>query len=784
MVSKKTLKVAFIGSFPPIKCGIATFTSDLISNLSLAGGRDFHPLVVAVGQESGLNFSEPVKFEIRHDVKKDYISAADYLNCSDIDLISVQHEFGLYGPDAGSYLYLLLDRVKVPIVTTCHTILKEPSDEYYKSMMDLCSVSDKIIVMNKVGVEILRDVYNVRHDKIHLIPHGIPDLPFVDSNYYKAKFGFENRKTLLTFGLLSRNKGIEVLLKAMPKIIEADPEVLYIILGATHPNVIKYEGQSYREALERLVNDLNLDNNVIFHNQFVSDERLQDFLCAADIYVTPYKNTAQLTSGTLAFAVGAGKAVISTPYWAAKELISDGRGILVDFDDSEGLAEAAIKIINSDKLFYSLRKNAYEYGRSIVWPQIGKEYYKLITGYLDHISGDTHYSDQKFYLEMPEPSLEHFNRLTDDTGILQHAKYTIPNREHGYCTDDNARAVVAMAEYYAMFPDPQALKLLDIYLSFTINAQNEDGMFRNFMNYDRTWVPDEPASDALGRALWAFGAVITAPPVPKYVPIIKEYFDRTIKHVPKLSIRGKAYAIIAMAGYLEHFPGASDIKRYLSIAAGHLLLQYEAFSKADWQWYEDIVTYDNGAIVNAMYIASMVLDNKLYQEVAEKTASFLLEKTFNGNYFSFIGCNGWYRHGGEIAGFDQQAIEAASTAMMLGAAYKATKNKKYLEIQRKAFDWFLGANDLNIAVYDYKTKGCYDGLQQHGVNQNQGAESLISYMMSLLAILQSNKAATDYHKVVTNNCLNSRKKFVPRIRIQELTVRGQLPERTVDKKKD
>lgn len=734
-------KVAFISSFPPRKCGIATFTSDLIKNAGTAAKGQFEPLVVALRSDSTLKYNDPVKFEIRQDVKSDYICAADYINFSHVDLVSVQHEFGLFGGEAGSYLSLLLNRLKAPIITTLHTLLDDPAPVYHKSLGEVCNASYKVITMNERGLGMLRDIYGISGKKVELIAHGIPDLPFVDSNYYKHKFGMENRRTILTFGLLNKNKGIEVMLKAMPRIIEAEPTILYIVLGMTHPSVLKHEGESYRFNLKRMVKELSLQEHVIFHNRFVNDEELHNFLCAADIYVTPYLNIEQLTSGTLSFAVGTGKAVVSTPYWAAMELLAEGRGKLVKSGSSVEIAEGIVEILQKNSLFYSLRRRAYEYGRSRTWPKIGQAYWKLfgakrlpvrITAKMPLSAAETISS-----IEVPEPSLDHFKKLTDDTGMFQHAKFTVPNREYGYCTDDNARAVIAMTDYYSQYPQPEALELFDIYLSFILHSQNSDGTVKNFMNFDRSWQKDEPLNDALGRVLWAFGTVMAKPPASSYLSIIKDSFDKTVKHVKKQYPRGMAYSILGMSDYLKQFPGASDIKRQLEIATDELVLQYENNSFSDWQWFEDALTYDNAVLPHALYVASLTSGNNKYLEVANKTCEFLLETTFNNDHFSFVGCKGWYEHGQTKATFDQQPIEAVSTVMMLRAAYDATGNDRFLTLQRKAFDWFLGENDLHIPLYNFRTKGCYDGLTQDGVNINQGAESTLSFLLSILAVVES-----------------------------------------------
>jgi len=740
MAKSTAKKVVFISSFPPRKCGIATFTSDLITSTAAAAKGEFEPLVVAM-RSADHKYNDPVKFEIRQNVKSDYICAADYINFSHVDVVSVQHEFGLFGGDAGAYLSLLLDRLKAPVITTLHTLLDDPNPAYYKSLVDVCKASYRVVTMNERGVGMLHEIYGIPARRIKLIAHGIPDLPFVDSNYYKHKFGLEDRKTILTFGLLNKNKGIEVMLKAMPAIVEVEPSVIYIVLGMTHPNVLKQEGESYRFSLQQRVKDLNLQEHVIFHNRFVNDEELHNFLCATDIYVTPYRSAKQLTSGTLSFAVGTGKAVVSTPYWAAEELLADGRGKLVDFGDSKQVTQAITEILRNDSLFYSLRRQAYEYGRSRTWPKIGHAYWKLFSAKRLplRIATKTRLSaaETMSNIEVPEPSLDHLRKLTDSTGLYQHAKFMIPNRAYGYCTDDNARAVIAMTKYYAQYPEPEALALLDTYLSFTMHSQTDDGLVRNFMDFDRTWWEKEPANDAFGRVLWAFGTVMAKPPEPAYLSIAKECFDRSVEHVQRQLPRGMAYSILGMSDYLEQFPGASDIKRQLELAADGLVVQYEENRYPDWEWFEDTLSYDNPVLPHALFVAGRTLGNKKYHSAGEKTCEFLLANTFNGDHFSFVGCKGWCERGGTRANFDQQPVEAASMVLMLRAAYDATRDERFLMLQRKAFDWFLGRNDLRIPLYDFRTKGCNDGLTPDGVNTNQGAESTLSFLLSLLAIVES-----------------------------------------------
>ncbi len=527
----------------------------------------------------------------------------------------------------------------------------------------------------------------------------------------------------------------------MPAIVEKDPTVLYIILGATHPNVLRHDGEEYRFELQRIVDELGLQNNVMFYNRFVSDERLHHFLCAADIYVTPYRNREQLTSGTLAFAVGTGKAVVSTPYWAAEELLSNGRGVLVPFNDTNRLSGAIIELMHNEAQFLNLRRQAYDYGRSMTWPTVGERYWKLFSEKLASpklgARLDAKKTEGRSLQEVPEPSLDHLQTLTDDTGLIQHGTFMLPDRTHGYCTDDNTRAVIAMTQYYAQYASPEALKLFKTYLSFTCHAQREDGTFCNFMGYDRRWIDPEPAHDALGRALWAFGTVIANPPLPELVPVIKDLFDKSVPHSLTISPRGKAYAIFGMRQYLSQFPGASDVKRFMHMAADNLLELYAYTQKKDWQWFENILCYDNAVLPHALFETYLTTADQRYLETATRTADFLIENTFKGDHFSFIGCNGWYVYQGTQARFDQQPLEALGMVMMCRAAYQATDNPNYLRLQKKAFDWFLGENDISQPLYDFRTKGCSDGLQKNGVNLNQGAESMLSFLIALLTIIES-----------------------------------------------
>lgn len=739
MADEKGRTIAFVSTYLPRRCGIATFCSDLIRSIRTAVGEPFEAAVAAMSSGEDRFDGSPIRIEVRKNVKNDYISAADYLNFSHVDLVSVQHEFGLFGGAAGSYLNLLLQRVNAPIVTTMHTVLQEPSEDYYRSTVNVCTYSDKVVVMNRKGVDMLRDIYCVDPEKIVLIPHGIPDLPFVETSYYKHKFGMEGRKTILTFGLLNRNKGIENMLKAMPAIVEADPRVLYIILGATHPEVLRNDGEEYRFELQRIVDEMGLQDHVLFYNQFVSEEQLHRFLCAADIYVTPYLHRQQLTSGTLAFAVGTGKVVVSTPYWAAEELLADGRGRLVSFNEPRELSDTIIEILRDEELAFTLRRRAYDYGRNITWPEVGKRYWELFCSESATVSVTPVQEEKKWAAlkKIPEPSLQHLRAMTDDTGLFQHARFILPDRRHGYCTDDNARALLTMIQYNSQYTDPDAPLLIQRYLSFVLHAQKPDGRFHNFMGFDRRWLEPEPAHDSLGRALWALGTALSDSHFREMIPILKESFNLSVAHVPSLSPRGKAYAIFGLAAYLRQFPGDGGARRALVEAADSLCDLYRAGSEPAWRWFEPVLSYQGAVLPHGLFAAYRATDDRKYLLTAEAGCRFLLDATYTGRHFSFVGCKGWYPKGGEKACFDQQPIEAYATVMMLREAYEATGDGDYLNLQKDAFDWFLGRNDLQIPVYDFRTRGCFDGLEEKGVNLNQGAESMVCFLMALLSIIEN-----------------------------------------------
>jgi glycosyltransferase involved in cell wall biosynthesis len=730
-------KVAFIASFPPRKCGIATFTSDLIRNAAQVGEKSFLPVVLAM-ENAPLSYDDRVALKIKREAKKDYIAAADYINFSGVTCVSLQHEYGLYGGDAGDYINLVLTKVSPPIVTTLHTILEEPEEALAKQLTTIADISDKVVVMSKRSARMIHEIYHVPEHKVVYIPHGVPDIGFVDSKYYKQGLGFADRTVLLTFGLLAQNKGIEYAIGALPRVVDRYPNILYVVVGVTHPEVARSEGEAYRLSLMRLVQDLGLQEHVAFIDRFVSDDELKQLLSAADVYLTPYLVKEQAVSGTLSFAVGAGKAVISTPYWYAEELLSEDRGMLVPFRDADAIGAALEELLDNQSHAYAMRERAYEFGRGMTWSRSGALYWDLFSHYQPQPTIDVKSFEIAPAKNVPQPLINHLQRLTDDTGIFQHAKFIMPDRTQGYCTDDNARALETATLYYHQYREKEVLRLFNIYLSFVCFAQKPNGEFANFMSFDRKFIDGEgEVGDETGRALSGLGTVIAHPPLPQYLMIAREKFDASLPVIRRLNPRGKAHAIMGLASYLRRHPEKDDLREEMAMAADALVERYRDCATEDWMWFEDVLSYDNGIMPRALFTASVVLEASEYRDIALESCSFLVSEIYTGKWFSFVGSNGWYPRGGPKAQWDQQAVEAASTVQMLGAAFNATGDRSYLDLQHTAFNWFLGVNDRDVPVYDFTTHGCCDGLHESGVNLNQGAESLLSYMLALFSIIET-----------------------------------------------
>ncbi|MBN2036896.1 MAG: glycosyltransferase family 4 protein [Chitinispirillaceae bacterium] len=737
--------IAVIGNYLPRRCGIATFTTDMVEGLS-AEAPEVNCWAIAMNDRpEGYPYPEQVRFEISQKKLSDYSIAAEFLNINQIDIVSVQHEFGIFGGPAGSHILQLLAELRMPIVTTLHTVLKEPSPEYREVMRKLADLSEKLVVMSMKAFGFLREIYGVAGDKIAYIPHGIPDTPFIDPNFYKDKFNVEGKKVILTFGLISPNKGIEVVLQALPAVIARHPYVNYIVLGATHPHVLQTQGEEYRIGLQQLARKLSISDYVTFHNRFVDLKELCEYLGAADIYVTPYLEEAQITSGTLAYAMGTGKAVVSTPYWYASEMLDEGRGVLIPFNDPGAIAQKIIELLDNDVMRHAMRKKAYTFSREAVWKEVSRRYLEVFTDVIlkrsrhprpRHLSIESTKSITEF--ELPELKLDHMIMLTDDTGILQHATHNIPDRFHGYCTDDNARALMvsAMGQKHLLSDDSCIDRLCGRFLSFLLYAFNaKEGRFRNFMSYSRQWTEEVGSEDAHGRAIWGIGKTVALLDNHGQLAMSTTLFNQAIKAVEKFeSPRAIAFSLVGIHAYLERFSGDSEVRRIREVIANKLFKRFSTYASEQWPWLEHSLNYANGKLPHALILSGQWMQCNDMTETGLRSLEWLLDiQTVNG-HFAPVGNHGWYEKDGIRARFDQQPIEANSTIEACVEAFNVTRDKKWIDNAVMCFNWYLGHNDLNMPLYDPKTGGCRDGLMADGINQNEGAESTIEWLLSLMTL--------------------------------------------------
>jgi glycosyltransferase involved in cell wall biosynthesis len=733
-------KVAFLGDYLPRKCGIATFTTDLRCAMS-AELPAMQCLVVPVNDlVDGYNYPAEVRFEIAEQDLPSYLRAADFLNITDVDVVCVQHEFGIFGGPAGSHVLALLRELQMPIVTTLHTVLREPNTEQRRVMRDLLRLSTRLVVMTERGRELLREVYPAPPAKVDLIPHGIPDMPFADPNYFKDEFGVAGKQVLLTFGLLSPNKGIEFALRALPGIIREFPNVVYIVLGQTHPNLLRDEGEAYRLSLERLAKDLGVQKHVVFFNRFVELEELMRFIGAADIYLTPYLTETQITSGTLAYAFGAGNAVVSTPYWHAAELLTAERGKLVPFRDARAIAVAVVELLQDEPLRHLMRKNAYKLGRDMVWSRVAQLYGKSFEqARQDHSFVGRKSSPIKTLDEqpgqLPELKLDHLFRMSDSTGIFQHASFTVPNFAEGYCTDDNARALVLALMLQKLGQgSPRLAAQAAAYAAFLNHAfDRQRGRFRNFMSFDRHWLEEVGSEDCQGHALWALGLCVAQAGQGSFQMLAAELFEQALPvAVEFTSPRAWAFTLIGIDEYLRRLSGDRRANQIRESLTAKLTQRFADAATGDWQWFEDVVSYTNAKLPHALILSGRCLGNGAMLELGLKTLRWLVKiQTSEAGSFRPVGSNGFYPRGRERALFDQQPIEAQATVSACIEAYHATSDLFWVAEARRAFEWFLGRNDLGMALYDAGTGGCRDGLHVDRLSQNQGAESTLAFLLAL-----------------------------------------------------
>ncbi|MGV3666876.1 MAG: glycosyltransferase family 4 protein [Leptospira bouyouniensis] len=734
-------RVAFIGNYAPRQCGIATFTTDLCESISQQFPETACIALPVNDIDSGYAYPIRVRFELKEKDINSYHRAADFLNINNVDLVSLQFEYGIFGGRSGSHILSLLRDLHMPIVTTLHTILKEPDPDQRHVLEQLISLSDRIVVMSNTGAEILKNVYNIQSDKIDIIAHGIPDVPFVDPSFHKDLFGVEGKVVLMSFGLISANKGLENVILALPNIIQKFPNVVYIILGATHPQVLRNAGEAYRISLQLLARENKVEKNVLFYNKFVSQRELTEFIGATDIYITPYLEPNQIVSGTLAYTLGAGKAIISTPYWYAEEMLAEGRGILIPFHDNKTLSYEVIHLLENEAMRHSMRKKAYLFARSMIWSQVSRRYMESFRRAREE---KRYYSSLGFNIklrntppiEFPVLKLTHLEHMTDDTGMLQHAFFTLPNYGEGYTTDDNARALIVCKLIEDLDSDT-TYKLSYRYLAFLWYAYNaKTKRFRNFMDYQRNWLEESGSEDSHGRSLMALGTILGIESLPKLPTIAGRLFEEALPSILTMnSPRAWAFSLLGLNEYFKRFKGDRRAESIRDELANRILQLSKENFKSEWFWFEQSLSYCNAILPHALLVSGKSMQNQNMVDIGLKSLFWLadLQKAKDdGGHFIPIGTNGFYTRGGLHARFDQQPVEAQTMVSASIDAFHITKDQFWKKEANRAFEWFLGRNDLKVSLYDPTTGGCRDGLHSDRMNENQGAESTLAFMQSML----------------------------------------------------
>ena len=756
--ASKVRKIAFVGDHLPRKCGIATFTADLLSAVAAAHPQSRCFCVSVNDVKGGYDYPEVVRFEIEEQDLSSYLRAADFLNISDVDMVCLQHEFGIFGGPVGGHILAFLRELRMPVVTTLHTVLREPRADQRRVMKELVSLSTRVVVMVERGRQMLQDIYGAPPAKIDLIAHGIPDVGFVDPTYFKDQFGVEGKVVLLTFGLLSPNKGIEYVLRALPQILAEFPDVVYIVLGATHPNELREHGEAYRVSLEMLAKKNGIDRNVIFYNDFVELESLKEFIGAADLYITPYLNEAQITSGTLAYTFGAGKAVISTPYWHAAELLADDRGVLVPFGDAQAIARETIGLLGDDTRRHAMRKTAYRIGRDMVWSNVAQLYMRSFE--LARVEGPASSRKSLFSRtldqkprELPVLKLNHLSRMTDSTGVFQHATFSVPNFAEGYCTDDNARAFILAVLLEELGEDSeQARSAATTCAAFLQHAFiPKSGRFHNHMSFERTWLDEVGSEDCQGRALWALGAGVGRSPVRSFQMMAGQLFALALPSVTEFtSPRAWAFGLIGIHEYLRRLGGDSLVNQTRETLTARLMELFRQNAQADWRWFEQELSYDNARLAHALILSGRDMAQPEVYECGLDALRWLNEVQISENqHFRPIGSNGFWRRGGQRARFDQQPVEAQAMVSACLEAYSVTADAWWYEQAQRAFDWFIGWNDLGLELYVPESGACGDGLHVDRVNENQGAESTLAFLLSLAEMRLAQNMVTSFREPIS-----------------------------------
>jgi glycosyltransferase involved in cell wall biosynthesis len=729
---RKRLRTAFVSSCLPRKCGIATFTDSLSRALEMIQGKETS-FFVAMNNNQLYDYPPAVICEIERDNPADYRRAAEAINASAADVVSLQHEFGLFGGPDGIGITDFLRHVQKPVVTTLHTVLPEPAPGQRRALLEVAALSGSLVVMNETAVKIITENYGIPREKIRLIPHGVPDTFFIDPLFYKHQLGLVGRFVILTFGFLSPNKGIEVMLKALTGIIVKHPRTLYIVLGITHPEVKKHHGEVYLDSLRDQAGRDGITDHVLFVNEFVDNDTLIRYLGAADLVVCPYHSEAQITSGVLSNALGMGKAIVSTPYLHAREVLDGGRGVLVGFKDAQGMSEAVLRLIENPRERLDLAARAYLLARQTGWTQVGRQYLDVFEDTAAQALKAT--AVRGFLPTLPAVNFSYLKKLSDETGIVQHTLYGIPDYSYNYSADDAARAMAACAYYLTLFRDESVLELVDRYLAFLAHARQENGWFYNYMNYRKGFPRQEISQDTFGRCLWGLGAVAGFVSNRDQGLLAAELLEAGLPVLDRLSYtRGLAYSACGLDAYLRQYPRSEAARNGLRLIAGRLLKSYRENASASWQWFEDFLTYDNARLPQALLLAYRHLSEPVYLETALKALDFLIGVQYHDGYFDLVGNQGWYVKGGERALFCQQPVDAGSLAETCLLAGMLSGQPGYLDMALAALQWYLGRNRLGTPLYYPDTGACSDGLTAAGPSKNMGAESTISFLLALVEL--------------------------------------------------
>lgn len=727
-------RVALIGNSPPRLCGIATFTRDVAQALNAAFPDIALDLYAMNDPGSAHKYGPEVTCSIDQDDLRDYLQAARRINESGADIVLVQHEYGIFGGPAGALLLRLLDRVDAPVLVTLHTVLETPNADQRAVIEGLVRRASKLIVMAEKGRDILRRVHGVANDKIAVVPHGVPDRAFEPSEPFKRRFGFAGHRVLLTFGLLSPNKGIETMIRALPTIVAANPDVLYVVLGATHPHLVAREGEAYRESLIALAEAQGVSANVRFIDGFLEQQTLLDYLQSSDIYVTPYLSETQITSGTLSYSVALGKAVVSSPYWHAVELAEQNVVTLVPFGDDAGFASAINNLLADPDLLSQAGKRAYALGRGMIWEKLAASYLEIARQAVAKKPvrlAQTRGLSAAATRELHRPRLEAIEGMSDGCGIIQHSIFAVPDRQHGYCVDDNCRALMLM--HRVDDHQVRADELARIYASFVQHAWNGSrGRFRNFMAFDRSWLEEEGSEDSFGRSVWTIGVTVAEARQRDLRHWALALFDQVAANSLDLNApRTWAFALLGADAVLSAHPDHPIARHLVTEYAGRLHALLKRERRDDWNWFEPSLAYDNARLPEALLRGAVFLGDDAMRADALAAFDWLDGmQTNESDQFRAVGTDSFGRPYEKPLPFDQQPLEAWATVDAAIYAHGITGDDRWLETAWRAYAWYLGANDLGIPIATPATGGCYDGLMSDRVNLNQGAESILAYQFA------------------------------------------------------